>query len=206
MHTHETEFVILDVETTGLDPLSGDRIIEIAAKKIKNRQVVDIFQSFINPQREIPLEAQQINNITEAMIADAPFHDVVLPQVLQFIGGACLVGHNIGFDLKFLCYELSLLGRKLNEATPALDTLKMSKRFLPQLTSHRLENIAIFLGVKIKETHRALADVELTAAVLRHFINMAAAQKVATFKQLVDEFSVIKPVFKIEQVHQEFLF
>jgi len=206
MHVHETEFVIFDVETTGLEPLRGDRIIEIAAKKVKNRKVVDVFESFINPKRDIPLEAQQINKITPGMIAGAPTHDIVLPQMMQFIGNACLVGHNIGFDLKFLCYELSLLGRRLNDATPAIDTLKMAKKFVPQLTSHRLQSVALFLGVTVKQTHRALADVELTNSILSHLLYMAEAQKVTTLKQVIDEFSVLKPVFKIERVDQELLF
>jgi len=200
------EYVVFDVETTGLSVLGGDRMVEIAAIKVKERKIVDTFESFINPQRLIPIEAQRVNNITEDMVKKAPTREEILPKVLDFIGGACLVGHNVKFDLNFLCYELALMGRKLNDDTPAIDTLKLAKRFLSQLNSHRLSNIAHFLGVKVEETHRALADVELTVAILNHLLNMAEDQKIETVKDLFKEFSVDKPKFKLKQVEQGMLF
>ena len=96
----------------------GDRIIEIAAIKVKNKEVVDSIDYLINPARGIPLEAQQVNNITDEMVAAAPTAQEILPRIIDFIGGASLVGHNIKFDLEFLCYELSLCGRKLSKYNP----------------------------------------------------------------------------------------
>ncbi len=113
MKARSTEYVIFDVETTGLSPRDGDRILELAALKVKNFEVIDSFESFINPQRDIPEQAQRIHQITPEMVKDAPVAAEVLPRFVDFIGGACLCGQNVKFDMDFLCYELAQAGYKL---------------------------------------------------------------------------------------------
>ena len=206
MYIDQAEFVVFDVETTGLFPQSGDRIIELAAVKIQQGTIKESIEFLINPERSIPAEAQGIHQITEDMIKGAPTAELVLPQVLDFIGGACLVGHNVKFDLEFLCYQLSLIGRKLKDETPALDTIKMAKDLFPHLKSYRLSSLATALGIQIKEMHRALADVKLTAAILAKLIALAKQKQIHSFKDLHRNYSVPKPNFKIEQVVEEFLF
>jgi len=206
MNIRQAEYVVFDVETTGLSPLRGDRIVEIAAVRVKGLEIVDTFESLVNPQRDMPVEAQQIHHITEAMVAEAPIADEVLPKMIDFIGGACLVGHNIKFDLNFLCLQLSLIGRKVKEETPAVDTLKMAKALLPHLTSFRLAHVAHALGAQIKETHRALSDVKMTATVMSRLLDIAEDQNIDTFKNLHKHFGVVKPNFKIEQTNHEFIF
>lgn len=201
-----TEFVVFDVETTGLSPLNGDRIIEIAAVKVKNQGVIDTFSSLINPGRDIPIEAQRVHGITPEMVSEAPSAETVLPQMIDFIGGGCLVGHNIKFDLDFLCYELALFGRKLRIETPAVDTLKMSKKVMSHLRSHRLSYLAHSFGVRVDETHRALADVKLTVSVLYHLLDIAVDQGIQTPAEILKNFSVPKPNFKIENTHHELFF
>jgi len=206
MKPADMECVIFDVETTGLFPKDGDRIIEIAAIKVKNKEVVDSIDYLINPARDIPLEAQQVNNITNEMVADAPTAQEVLPGIIDFIGGASLVGHNIKFDLEFLCYELSLCGRKLRSTTQTIDTLKMSRTLLPQLNRHRLSNVAQYFGIQIGETHRALADVKLTVAVLNRLLVLAHQQGIQTPVEIFKQFGVEKPNYKIEDATQGSLF
>ena len=206
MKANEIECVVFDVETTGLSPVSGDRIIEIAAVKVKNGEIVDSFESFIQPGRDIPVEASRIHNITEDMVADAPQRDEVLPQILQFIGGACLVGHNIKFDLDFLCYELSLIGRRIHEGTPTIDTIKMAKRLLPQLSTYRLSNLAQYFGANVQETHRALSDVKLTVMVVTRLLDLAVKQGISSPSDIFKEFGVTKPNFKIQEASQDVLF
>lgn len=202
----DLECVVFDVETTGFMPKEGDRIIEIAAVKVKNGKTVATWESLVNPERNIPPEATRVNNITDDMVSDAPKAEDVLPQMIEFIGGATLVGHNIKFDLEFLCYQLSLAGRKLNGMTPTLDTLKMAKALLPQLSSYRLENVAQYFGAKIDETHRALADVELTATALTRLLELSEKQGIFTCEDLFKQFGVEKPNYKIEQLNQGSLF
>ncbi len=206
MNARQTEYVVFDVETTGLSPQGGDRIVEIAAVRVRNWKIIDTFESLVNPQRDLPVEAQEINKITEAMLADAPTADQVLPKIIEFTGGACLVGHNVKFDLNFLCYELSLIGRKLREKTPAIDTLKMAKELLPHLTSFRLAHVAHSLGATAETTHRALPDVKLTAKVMQRLMDIATDQHINTFRNIHKHFGVIMPNFKIEQKNHEFVF
>ena len=194
------------METTGLSPIDGDRIVEIAAVRIKGSQVVDRFYSLVNPQRSIPSQASMVNNITDDMVQKAPLAADILPQMIHFIGGACVAGHNVRFDLNFLCYELALIGRRLNDQTPAVDTLKMARDLLPYLSNHKLAYLARSLGVVVDQTHRAMADVELTVAVFLRLMEMAGdkdLQKVAVF---LNQFGVEKPNFKLSQKSQASLF
>jgi DNA polymerase III epsilon subunit family exonuclease len=201
------ELIIFDVETTGLSPTEGDRIIEIAAIKIKDLKVVGVFESFINPKRELPTSAMVINKISEDMLIGAPTSAEFLPGIIDFIGGGCVVGHNVKFDLGFLCYELALNGRKLRDETPALDTLKMAKALIPYLSSYKLSHIAGALGITIGETHRAKADVELTIEVLTRLMDIAGDQDIHDLHAFCQQFSVEKPVYRMAaQVEQGFLF
>ncbi len=202
----QTEFVILDVETTGLSFITGDRIIEVAAMKTKDGVIVSKFHSLVNPQRLIPAEATSVNNITNEMVAQAPCNDVVLAQLLDYIGGACVAGHNVRFDLGFICYELSLLSRRLPDATPAIDTLKMARDLVPYLSNHKLAYLARSLGVRVTETHRALADVELTVHVFGRLLDIAQEQDLLNIDKFFAQFSVEKPVFKLTQSSQASLF
>jgi DNA polymerase III epsilon subunit family exonuclease len=206
MNIKLTEFVIFDVETTGLSPIDGDRIIEIAAVKIKGSKVVDKFYSLVNPKRSIPSQATLVNNITEEMIVTAPVAADILPQMIHFIGGACVAGHNVRFDLNFLCYELALIGRRLNDQTPAVDTLKMARDLLPYLSNHKLAYLARSLGVVVDQTHRARADVEITVAVFLRLMEMAGDKNLQSVSVFLNQFSVEKPSFKLNQKSQESLF
>ncbi|HLF18347.1 MAG TPA: 3'-5' exonuclease [Candidatus Omnitrophota bacterium] len=206
MRVDQIECVVFDVETTGLSPLEGDRVIEIAAIKVKEGKVVATIESLINPQRSIPLEAQRINHISDDMLIDAPTAQEFLPKMIDFIGGTPLAGHNIKFDLDFLCYELSLIGRKLKDTTPAIDTIKMAKRLLPQLSTYRLQNLAQYFGANVQETHRALADVKLTVTVITRLLDLAIKQGFTTPQDIFKEFGVTKPNFKIAEANQDVLF
>ena len=206
MKIQQTEFVVFDVETTGLWVQDGDRIVEIAAMKVKAGKVVDRFYSLVNPKRLIPLEASKINNITQDMVAQAPTAAQVLPSLIDFISGSCVAGHNVRFDLGFLCYELALAGRKLQEGTPVVDTLKMARDLLPYLSNHKLAYLSRSLGVTVGETHRAMADVALTVEVLIRLMDMSAEQNIDDVSKFLAKFGVEKPSFKLAQVHQTSLF
>lgn len=206
MEIKKTEFVVFDVETTGLSPTGGDRIIEIAAIRIKEGRVTGEFYSLVNPKRALSAQATLVNQITQDMIADAPDATVVLPQLIEFIGGSCVAGHNVRFDLGFVAYELALIGRRIQEGTPVVDTLKMSRELLPYLSNHKLAYIARSLGVNVGETHRAMADVKLTAAILSRLMDMAIEKNIDKVGKFLEQFGVEKPVFKLTQGAQASLF
>lgn len=206
MLSKSMEYVVVDVETTGLSPADGDRIIEIGAVKFRNGVIVDSLQSLINPQRDIPVEAQRVNNITPDMLVNAPTALEFLPRWIDFAGNSCLVGHNVKFDLDFICHELARMGRRLNADLPALDTLKMARYFLPHLKSHRLAIIANVLGIKVEETHRALADVELTAQILSRFLDLAGRQGMSSFSDFHKSFNIPLPKYQFQTQQQAMLF
>ena len=206
IHIRSAEYVIFDVETTGLSARDGDRILEIAAVKTKNFKIIDRFESLVNPQRSLSQEVVEIHGISEDILKNAPAADEVLPRMIDFIGGACLVGHNVRFDLGFLCYELAGAGRKLRQDTPVLDTLKLAKDLLPYLSSYRLSSVALALGIIVQETHRAMADVELTATVYERLVAIAADRELVDLHKFLEQFGVEKPAFALPQASQGMLF
>ncbi len=202
----ESEYVVFDVETTGLSVIEGDRIIEIAALRLKNGVLAERIVSLVNPGRPLSAGAQDVNGITEEMVREAPPASEVLPRMIEFSSHACLVAHNASFDIKFLAYELALSGRKLYDATPVIDTIKMAKAFLPYLSSYRLGALANSLGVKIGIAHRAEADVEITVSVFQRLLSMAEDHNIHDLKTLVARFGVEKPSFKLNNSSQDSFF
>jgi DNA polymerase III epsilon subunit family exonuclease len=174
----EKEFIIFDVETTGLSPSFGDRIVEIAALKVKGLKPVERFHSLVNPGRPISLAAFEVNRISDQMVAKAPCIHDVLPSFLTFIGQTTLVGHNIRFDLGFLYHELEIAGLSLGHAVESLDTIQIARRVLPDLRRYPLWLVADTLGIKENQKHRAMADVELTFEVFCRLLRMASEKNI----------------------------
>ena len=158
----EAEFTIFDTETTGLSPACGDRIVEIAAVRIKGRKKIATFQSLVNPGRQISEAAFGVNHITEEMLKSAPSFEKIAPKFLDFIKDSLLCSYNAGFDLDFLNNELSLSGMPGLKDAIVIDVLKMAKRLLPGLERYALWFVAEKLGIKKDQEHRALSDVVLT--------------------------------------------
>ena len=178
------EYIFFDVETTGLSPSAGDRIVEIAALKIKNLKPVDEFSSFINPRREISYGAFMVNGITPEMLEDAPHAKEILPRFVDFIGNTPLIGHHVRFDIGFLNNELALLGMNTSDGTLILDTLKMARGLLPGLGRYSLQSLAYALGINIQQQHRAMADVTLTYKVFCHLIDIAQEKSITDIDTL----------------------
>jgi len=171
-HLEDIEFTIFDTETTGLDPESGDRIVEIAAIRLKGPKKLATFQSLINPSRPISEAAFNINHISADMLKNAPAASKIIPDFLDFIQGSYLCSYNATFDLEFLNYELKLLGKSALEDVLVIDVLKMARRLLPGLERYALWFVAERLGIKNKQEHRALSDVEFTLKVFNIFKEM----------------------------------
>ena len=180
----DVEFVVFDVETTGLEPKNGDRICEIGAIKIKGEKELGRFYSLVNPDRQVSLEAYNVNHISNEMVKDAPKSDVVLPKFLEFSNGACLTGYNVGFDINFLDNELCLMGRKLDSSTPVVDILQMSRQLYKNLPSYSLKNFSNFLGLGIMQEHRAMEDVELTLKVFRVLMKKLTLTNMSRFNDV----------------------
>ena len=153
-------FVVLDLETTGLDSLF-DEIIEIAMLKVKNGKVVDSFESLIKPSSQIDSFIEDLTGITNEMLSNAPSLTDVLPKAKDFIGKNIILGHNVNFDINFLydAFE-DILDEPLRN--DFVDTLRLARKALPELKHHRLNDIAQALNVVPTGAHRALADCQTT--------------------------------------------
>ena len=170
--------IVLDTETTGLDPGKGHRIIELAAIELCNRKVSDRrFHRYLNPEREIDAGAAEVHGLTLERLQDEPKFAEIAPALLEFIRGAELIIHNAPFDIGFLNKELELTGLPAlnNYCVSVIDTLKLAKELHPG----KKNNLnALCDRYQIDNSHRtlhgALLDTELLAEV---YLSMTRGQK-----------------------------
>jgi DNA polymerase-3 subunit epsilon len=158
--------IILDTETTGLDPRHGHRIIEVAAIELCDRKVSDrTYHRYINPEREIDEGAAAVHGLTLDRLQDEPKFAEIAPALLEFISGAELIIHNAPFDMGFLNAELALAGLPLLE-NPVLDTLKLAKELHPG-KKNNLNALCdrYFIDNSHRTLHGALLDTELLGEV-----------------------------------------
>ncbi len=170
--------IVLDTETTGLDPRSGHRIIEVACIELVNRRLTGHhLHKYINPEREIDAGAQAVHGITLEFLADKPKFADIADEFLEFINGAELIIHNAPFDIGFLNAELDRLGRVPvgTICNGVIDTLRMAKEIFPG-KRNSLDALCERLGVDNsgRTLHGALLDAELLADV---YINMTRGQE-----------------------------
>ena len=165
-------FIVTDTETTGHQAEDG-RIIEIAAVRVVDGQIVDRFSRLINPGRSIPSRITQLTGITTGMVFNQPNAAAVLPSYLEFLGDGVLVAHNLSFDLGFINAELRRIGKPQLES-PTLCTLRLARRMLRGLRSKGLSGLAAFYNIGVDGRHRALGDAQATAEVLIRFLRRIA--------------------------------
>lgn len=165
-------YVVVDVETTGTSPWSGDRITEIAAIVVRDGVVAERFETLVNPERPIPPMITNLTQINWEMVKDAPRFRDICADVVRVISGHVFVAHNVDFDWRFVSSEVQratgqrLSGRKLC-------TVRFARRVLPQLRSRRLDSVANYYGVEILARHRAAGDAVATAHVLLRLLDEA---------------------------------
>lgn len=158
------DYVLFDIETTGLSSFN-DEIIEISAVKVRKGKIVDEFSELVNPCRKIPYAASMVNNITDKMVAKAPTFDVVLEKFIKFIDEDVLVGHNIvAFDMKFIYRDCERYFDK-TISNNYIDTLKLAKICFPTWRNRRLSDLAEHYGISIEGAHRALIDCKINQKV-----------------------------------------
>ncbi|MDP6708664.1 MAG: DNA polymerase III subunit epsilon [Alphaproteobacteria bacterium] len=159
--------VVLDTETTGLDPAAGHRVVEIGCVELVNHLPTgESLQLYINPEREMPHEAFEVHGLSDGFLADQPkFHEIV-ETFQDFVGDSRLVIHNAGFDLKFLNAELAALDRPPIAADRAVDTVRLARQKYPGAPASLdalCRRFAIDASARAK--HGALLDAELLAEV-----------------------------------------
>ncbi|MGB3726752.1 MAG: DNA polymerase III subunit epsilon [Glaciecola sp.] len=162
--------IVLDTETTGIDPKQGHRIIEIGCVELVNRKLTgNTFHVYINPQREVEQEAIEVHGITNEFLADKPLFTQVVDDFIDFIKGAELIIHNAPFDVGFMDHEFALCRRKLpktEDICTVLDTLVMARRMRPG-QKNSLDALCKFYHVdnSHRTYHGALLDSEILSEV-----------------------------------------
>lgn len=177
-----TGYVIVDIETTGLEPEKSE-IIEIGALKTEGPKETDVYTTLIDPKCDIPEKIVSITGISREMTLGKPDIKKALSDFLDFSAGKVLVAHNIDFDIPFLRYHADKhLKRPLNNKT--ICTLKISRVLFPQLKNHKLPTLAGHLGVPALNAHRAMGDVETTFHVWNKLVEMLAVKGIKTVDEI----------------------
>ena len=177
INKYTPDYVIFDLETTGISP-NYDEVIEISALKVKGGEVVNEFNTLVNPGRKIPFGATKVNGITNAMVAEAPAFSHVLAEFLDFAEGLVLVGHNIArFDMKFIWRDAEQYFGEIPQNN-YVDTLQVARKHLPKMDHHRLVDLAEYYGISSEGAHRALNDCYMNQKVYECMVSeMREAQK-----------------------------
>ena len=154
--------IVIDFETTGLSPGYGDMTIEVGAVLISNRQIVDRFQSLMNPEMRVSGFIEEYTGITNRMLSSAPSIEEVMHKLKTFLALHHLVAHNASFDSRFLDAELARINHKRQNEFAC--SMLSSRRLYPDAPNHKLETLVRYKSLKTDGVHhRALADAEMTA-------------------------------------------
>lgn len=159
----QRSFVCIDLETTGLDP-KKDRIIEIGAVKVVNGEIVDTYQSFVNPLIKLEKRITELTGIRDEQLVNAPQIGEILQEVLDFIGDYDLLGHSVLFDYAFI--KRAAVNNKLVFEKNGIDTLKIARKYLKEIDSRGLEYLCQYYQIE-HTAHRALGDAQSTVCLYR---------------------------------------
>lgn len=168
-------FVIIDLETTWLSPYKHC-ITEVAAVRFDGKEIIDTFQTLVNPERHIPSFITKLTWISNEMVEKSPTIKDILPDFISFLGEDIFVAHNISFDLWFLNYA-----RYENSGcyfeNPKLCTRKLAKHLVPELTKRNLWILCEHFSITNSCAHRALSDVHATTELLKNYLRIAGEKK-----------------------------
>ena len=151
-------YVCIDLETTGLNPKT-DRIIEIGAAKVEDNQIVEEWETLVNPNRQLDEHIIELTGIHDEQLSPAPDIEAVLPKLLEIVGESVLLGHSVLFDYSFI--KKAAVNQKLSFEKEGIDTLKIARKYLTDLESRSLPALCKYYGIR-HSAHRALHDVKAT--------------------------------------------
>ena len=159
-------YIALDLETTGLNP-KQDKIIEIGAVKVMEGRVVEEYGTFINPGRKLEERIVELTGIRQEDLEGAPYMEEVLDEVLTFLGDEPLLGHQLLFD--YACLKRAAVNGKRSFEKKGMDTLKIARKYLPELEQRRLGYLCEYYGIPHR-AHRALDDARATHELYQHLV------------------------------------
>ncbi|MDN4594460.1 PolC-type DNA polymerase III [Polycladomyces subterraneus] len=202
----EDTYVVFDVETTGLSAVH-DTIIELAAVKVKNGEIIDRFESFANPHRPLTAQITELTGITDDMLEGAPEVEDVLSRFLEFVGDSVLVAHNARFDMGFLQMGVKRMGLQ-SVTNPVIDTLELARFLYPGMKNYRLNTLCKQFDIHLEQHHRAIYDAEATGYLTWKMIVDCVERDIRYLEQLNDftgerDISRLRPFHAIILVQNE---
>ncbi len=198
---YDAETIVFDIETTGLS-VQNCKITEIGAVKIKNGEIIDTFNTFVDPEIPIPEEIVELTSITDDMVKGAPKVSEALEMFFKFIDGdrKLLVAHNADFDTGFIRYNAKECGLSFNN--PYLDTVALSRYINPTLKKHKLDILAEYYRLGDFNHHRACDDAAMLAAIYFKMIQSMREQDIKSFEQLKRDMSANSNPLSLKPYHQ----
>ncbi|MEW9669802.1 ATP-dependent DNA helicase DinG [Ammoniphilus sp. 3BR4] len=179
------KFLVVDFETTGNKPKDGDRIIQIGAVLIEDGEIVSQFSTLVNPKTPIPIFIQQLTQINDDMVADAPVIEDILPELLKILDGSVFVAHNVFFDLGFLQHALTENGYNPFSG-PILDTVELSRLLLPNQSGYKLSDLSMELDIEHETPHQADSDAMATAHIFLSLLDKLDSLPYLAIQRLAD--------------------
>ena len=192
------QMTVFDIETTGLDNRSC-KIIEIGAVKIKDGQVIDRMDIFVDPECPIPEKITELTSITDDMVAGAPREEEAVRAFLEFAGDTMLIAHNANFDVGFIRVAADRHGIPFNNSF--LDTVGLSMYVNPELKRHKLDVIAKHYGLEDFHHHRASDDAETLARIFFRMVDMLRTEGIDTFDRMLEAMSESTDPLKLPYYH-----
>ncbi len=177
----DTEYVVFDIETTGLSP-RFNKIIEIGAVRVKNGKICDTYSRFVNPGVPIPYNITKLTSINDSMVMDAPVIETVLPEFLEYVGDAVLVAHNASFDTGFIKEFAKRQG--ISVENTIMDTMTLAHILIPELGKYTLDRLCKQFNVSLLNHHRACDDARATAEIFVKMLKMLHDKEINTIAKL----------------------
>lgn len=177
-------YVVVDVETTGTRPWNGDRVTEVAAVTVRDGQVVEVWETLVNPERSIPPFITSLTKISWEMVKDAPTFRTIVPRLTAVLEGHLFVAHNATFDWGFISAEIHrATGERL--IGDRLCTVRLARAVLPQLRRRSLDSLSHYFGIDNAARHRAAGDALATATVLLRLLSEAQGRGCTTLEDVL---------------------
>jgi len=189
---------VLDLETTGLDVVTGDSICEIGAFKVKRRKIIDKFHSLINPNRNMPDQAYDVHKISEEELKDAPYFEDIADKFVSFLGESIICAYNIKFDMGFINNHLRKSNRPPLEL-PAVDIFSMARDAL-KLPRYNLEAAAKSLDIDCSQgLHRALGDASVAYQILIKLLDIFKEKRIGKLDEFISLYGLNNEIFKSKE-------
>ena len=195
----EDEFVVFDIETTGLSNRTCG-ITEIGAVKVKNGEILARYNTFVNPEMPIPAEVVELTGITDEMVKDARVIKDVLPEFLDFVGNRLLIAHNADFDIGFI--RVAAKNNDLPFENAYLDTVALSRHLNTDLKNHKLDTLAKYFNLGEFNHHRASDDAEMLAMIYFKMQEKMQAAEIRSFRDLQNDMSAAADPLRLPPYHQ----